>query len=167
MDGEDLGDTAVANVEKILSAMPAKLMGERSFGCKSYARALFYWEQYIRRTRETLKEQEMEQVYMKLQDIYAEIEEPDGLEGISTKLHAMNKDQQLLEHKKAGRWYAVQSWYEHLLKDKPNDSKLQLELLSALKESGQYGEFSMYAIVTPPAKINFQTDFYNHWMAWP
>ena len=138
-DHEGPGDVAVANVEKVLRQLPPKLMGERSVECQSYARALFYWEQHIRRIRDDANEEAKAGYYSQLQTIYAQIDEPDGLEGISTKLHALDLDQQLLEHKKAGRWMAVQSWYEHLLVDKPDDMELQLGLLTSLKQSGQYG----------------------------
>ncbi|KAK6341722.1 serine/threonine-protein kinase M1, variant 2 [Orbilia brochopaga] len=128
-------DASIVRVEAVLAKLPAKLIGERSIQCQSYSRALFYWEQYMRKCRS--KQANMEPLYTQMQSIYAEIDEPDGVEGISTKLSVVNVEQQILEHRKAGRWLAVQSWYEHLLKDKPADVDLQYGLLLSLKESGQ------------------------------
>ncbi|KAF3939572.1 hypothetical protein ABW19_dt0200999 [Dactylella cylindrospora] len=129
-------DPSIVCVEMVLAELPPKLIGERSIQCQSYARALFYWEQYMRRCRS--EKENMEPLYTQMQSIYAEIDEPDGIEGISTRLSVINVEQQILEHRKAGRWLAVQSWYEHLLKDRPSDVDLQYGLLSSLKESGQH-----------------------------
>ncbi|KAK6357828.1 serine/threonine-protein kinase M1 [Orbilia blumenaviensis] len=129
-------DSSIAPVEALLSNLPPKLIGERSIQCQSYSRALFYWEQYMRKCRQ--EQTNMEALYTQMQSIYSEIDEPDGIEGISTKLSVVNIEQQILEHRKAGRWLAVQSWYEHLLKERPTDMDLQYGLLSSLKESGQH-----------------------------
>ncbi|KAL7276740.1 serine/threonine-protein kinase M1 [Rhizina undulata] len=136
-DEDEDEDEAVQRVEALLSVIPPDLMGLRSYECNSYSRALFYWEQHIRQTREKTPEKEMEPLYQRLQHIYTQIDEPDGIEGISTKLHVLDIDQQILEHKKAGRWTAAQNWYELLLSEKPGDVEIQTNLLTCLKESGQ------------------------------
>ncbi|EWC44205.1 hypothetical protein DRE_06950 [Drechslerella stenobrocha 248] len=128
-------DVSIVRVESVLAKLPPKLIGERSIQCQSYSRALFYWEQYMRKCRG--KQSNMESLYTQMQSIYAEIDEPDGIEGISTQLSVVNIEQQILEHRKAGRWLAVQSWHEHLLKERPTDVDLQYGLLLSLKESGQ------------------------------
>ncbi|KAK6532224.1 serine/threonine-protein kinase M1 [Arthrobotrys megalospora] len=136
-DSIDQGpDSSIVPVEALLSKLPPKLIGERSIQCQSYSRALFYWEQYMRKCRS--EQANMEALYTQMQSIYSEIDEPDGIEGISTKLSVVNIEQQILEHRKAGRWLAVQSWYEHLLKERPTEVDLQYGLLSSLKESGQH-----------------------------
>ena len=120
------------------------MIARRAVECKSFSRALFHWEQYIRQQRghcvDAQKIQDLEPLYERLQDIYTQIDEPDGIEGISAHLQVLNIDQQILEHRKAGRWTAVQSWYELLLTEKPHDNDVQLSLLTSLKESGQYGK---------------------------
>jgi hypothetical protein len=50
-------------------------------------------------------------------------------------------DQQILAHRKAGRWTAAQSWYEIKLAENPDNIDTQLNLLTCLKESGQHGEW--------------------------
>ena len=115
-------------------------MSQRAIECKSYSRALFYWEQYIRHTRETkIDGIQDSELLERLQEIYTQIDEPDGIEGISAHLHVLDIEQQILAHRKAGRWTTAQSWYEIQLADKPEDVDVQVNLLTCLKESGQHG----------------------------
>jgi serine/threonine-protein kinase ATR len=60
---------------------------------------------------------------------------------MSTKLQILDPEQQILEHKRAGRWTAAQSWYELSLADEPDNRSLQLELLNCLKSSHRYGAY--------------------------
>ncbi|KAF8469032.1 hypothetical protein BDZ91DRAFT_776018 [Kalaharituber pfeilii] len=138
VDEDEVHDIAVSRVEKLLAAIPPDIMGIRSFECKSYPRALFYWEQHIRQARQKFDDEQMRPLYERLQHIYAQIDEPDGIEGISAQLKIYTIDQQIIEHRNAGRWTAAQSWYEMQLATRPNDVELQANLLSCLKESGQY-----------------------------
>ncbi|PGH17548.1 hypothetical protein AJ79_01148 [Helicocarpus griseus UAMH5409] len=126
-------------VEELLSCIPAEIISKRAVECKSYSRALFHWEQYIQQQKDKKdkKDTSLEKLYSRLQEIYTQIDEPDGIEGISAHLHVLNIDQQILEHRKAGRWVAAQSWYELQLKSKPKDGIVQENLLTCLKESGQ------------------------------
>ena len=141
---EDIeSDIAVSRVEKILAFIPPDVMGTRSFECKSYARALFYWEQHIRQARKVLSDEDMKPLYERLQHIYSQIDEPDCIEGISASLKIYTIEQQITEHRNVGRWAAAQSWYELQLSSKPDDVKLKLDLLSCLRESGQFGRSLM------------------------
>ncbi|KAL8641328.1 MAG: hypothetical protein Q9228_001843 [Teloschistes exilis] len=138
-----IADAQIHKIESVIKAIPAEVISRRAVECRSYARALFYWEQYIRQRR--LKDlngdrtEEMEPLYERLQQIYTQIDEPDGIEGISSHLQVLNIDQQVLEHRKAGRWTAAQSWYELLLDSRPQDTEVQYNLLTCLRESGQHG----------------------------
>ena len=132
----------ISSLEALLSLIPADVISRRAVECKSFSRALFHWEQYMR--QEAQKHSDMdrpfdpEPLFERMQDIYTQIDEPDGIEGISAHLQVLNIDQQILEHRKAGRWSAAQSWYELLLKERPNDLNVQYNLLTSLKESGQH-----------------------------
>ncbi|KAL8939500.1 MAG: hypothetical protein Q9216_003328 [Gyalolechia sp. 2 TL-2023] len=132
----------IHSVESVIETIPADVISRRAVDCKSYARALFYWEQYIRQQRLEAgngdNDEDMEPLYERLQQIYTQIDEPDGIEGISSHLQVLDIDQQILEHRKAGRWTAVQSWYELLLSERPQDADVQYNLLTCLKESGQH-----------------------------
>ncbi|KAG8530063.1 uncharacterized protein KY384_005545 [Bacidia gigantensis] len=132
----------ISSVEAVLGMIPADTISRRAVECESFARALFHWEQYIRQRRQTSidlgKALDLEPYYARLQDIYTQIDEPDGIEGISSHLQVLDVDQQVLEHRKAGRWTAVQSWYELLLTKQPDNLDFQYNLLTSLKESGQH-----------------------------
>jgi serine/threonine-protein kinase ATR len=120
--------------------IPADVIAQRAVECKSYSRALFYWEQHIREVREVTNDAgETNGLLERLQDIYTQIDEPDGIEGISAHLHVLDIDQQILGHRKAGRWTAAQSWYEIKLAEDPDNVDVQVNLLTCLKESGQHG----------------------------
>ncbi|KAN0073288.1 hypothetical protein V8E54_008508 [Elaphomyces granulatus] len=135
-----LYSSQIKNVEQLLSSIPPEIISRRAVECKSFSRALFHWEQYIRQCKArvtTENYRDLEPLYQRLQDIYTQIDEPDGIEGISTYLHVLNIDQQVLEHRKEGRWVAAQSWYELQLDTKKENSEAQSDLLMCLKESGQ------------------------------
>ena len=127
----------IKHVETVLDAVPPDLISRRAIECNSYARALLHWEQYIRQVKDESKDSD--ELFERLQQIYSQIDEPDGIEGISAQLHVLDIDQQILEHRKAGRWTAAQSWYELQLNEQPQDPDLQVNLLTCLRESGQYG----------------------------
>ncbi|KAI9820333.1 MAG: serine/threonine-protein kinase M1 [Pycnora praestabilis] len=138
---QEIDQAQLQSVEQVLALIPAQVISRRAIECQSYARALFHWEQYIRQERrKTIAEGQdhLEPLLERLQDIYTQIDEPDGIEGISAHLHVLNIDQQILEHRKAGRWTAAQSWYEMQLVDRPDDIDIQVNLLTCLKESGQH-----------------------------
>lgn len=132
----------ISLVEHVLSKIPPQVISRRAVECGSYARALFHWEQHMRTMRERPNSRKFaddkEGLYQRLQDIYSQIDEPDGIEGISTYIHVLKPEQQVLEHRRAGRWAAAQSWYELRLKDQPDDLDLHVDLLQCLKHAGQH-----------------------------
>jgi serine/threonine-protein kinase ATR len=132
----------IKSVESLLASIPPEKISKRAVECKSYSRALFHWEQYIRKCKtrvESSEKPETEPLYQRLQDIYSQIDEPDGIEGISSHLSVLDIDQQVLEHRKAGRWATAQSWYELQLEKDPHNVDAQWNLVTCLKESGQQG----------------------------
>ncbi|KAK8195018.1 uncharacterized protein BKA78DRAFT_366770 [Phyllosticta capitalensis] len=140
---DEITETAqVSSIERVLSSIPAEVISRRAVECRSYARALFHWEQYMRQRTElaanSMEAEDQQGLYQHLQYIYAQIDEPDCIEGISAALQILDPEQQVLEHKKAGRWTAVQSWYEMSLAEKPEDPEIQYQLANCLRESGQY-----------------------------
>ncbi|KAH1789861.1 hypothetical protein KXX36_005456 [Aspergillus fumigatus] len=130
----------VKAVETFLGSIPPEVISKRAVECKSFSRALFHWEQYIRRFKSQSDKNDhtsTELLYQHLQVIYSQIDEPDGIEGISSHLHVLNIDQQVLQHRKAGRWVTAQSWYELQVEKEPDNIDAQWNLLTCLRESGQ------------------------------
>jgi|SRR5690242_12391901 len=140
----------ISRVEGIIQLIPAEVISRRAVECGSYARALFHWEQYYRQQQQVKAETnqvfEKDDLLQHLQSIYAQIDEPDSIEGITAHLKVLNPEQQIIEDRKAGRWTAAQSWYEIALAEKPDDVDTQINLLTCLKESGQYGTFVLVCL---------------------
>ncbi|KAI1003089.1 Protein kinase [Podosphaera aphanis] len=132
-------DESVERIQSVMKMISPDIISARAVECKSYSRALFYWEQHIRDIRENDKRPETRTTLLhRLQDIYNQIDEPDGIEGISAYLHVLDIDQQILGHRRSGRWTTAQSWYEIKFAEQPENVDIQLNLLTCLKESGQH-----------------------------
>lgn len=152
-DFDEIRDQAqIDTIERFLASIPAEVIATQAVLCGSYARALFHWEQYIREQRPLIptarppkqfSDDEMQ--YDKLLNIYAQIDEPDGLEGISAHLPLLNEEQQAMQHVKSGRWTAAQAWFESQLADVPQHIELEERLLSCLRETGRYAPLLRYA----------------------
>jgi serine/threonine-protein kinase ATR len=142
---------ASKQIQELLDSIPAELISQRAADCKQYSRALFHLEQHIRTVQETTGKVDLKSNLMrKLQDIYTQIDEPDGLEGLSAHLQVLDINQQILSHRKAGRWAVAQPWYEMRLAEQPDNLDVQLDLLTCLKESGQYGTFCSSCTLRAP-----------------
>lgn len=158
----------ISRVEGVLQIIPAEVISQRAVECGSYARALFHWEQYYRQQQHVKADanqsfSEKDELLQHLQMIYAHIDEPDNIEGISAHLKVLNPEQQIIEDRKAGRWTAAQSWYEISLAEKPNDLDTQINLLTCLKESGQYGQ---HCNVIPCVITDMNTRLYSQLRGW-
>ncbi|KAJ4386405.1 serine/threonine-protein kinase M1 [Gnomoniopsis smithogilvyi] len=127
-------------IQERLDAIPAELLSQRAIECKQFARALFHLEPHILRQKEMLGDEtdSVQQALNSLQHVYTQIDEPDGLEGVSANLKVIDLNQQILSHRKAGRWSRAQTWCEVQLAEDPTNVDVQLDLLTCLKESGQY-----------------------------
>jgi serine/threonine-protein kinase ATR len=139
----------IARVQTLIDSIPAELVSQRAIDCNEFARALFYLDQHAQKLEQQKREPEdRTKLLEKLQEIYANIDEPDGLEGVAAHLHVLDINQQILSHKKAGRWSAAQTWYEMQLAEKPGNIEIQLELLNCLKQSGHHGKLNCYSLIT-------------------
>lgn len=132
----------IASVEDVIGSIPAHVIAQRAIDCGSYARALFHWELFIREQSQQSKEQEQsehDRMYERLHNIYMQIDEPDGLDGLTAHFNLIDGEQQAFQHRRAGRWSAAQSWYEIELAKTPSNTNLQISLLNCFRESGQFG----------------------------
>lgn len=137
----------IKKMQEVLDAIPGDLISQRAIDCKQFSRALFHLEPHIARKGRELPHDgdEAARLLQTLQHVYTQIDEPDGLEGISAQLTVLDLDTQILSHRKAGRWAAAQSWYEIKLSEEPDNIDVQLDLLTCLKESGQHGKSTLQA----------------------
>lgn len=143
------GNTAVhaarfARIQEVLDSIHPELISQRAVYCKQYSLALFHLEPHYRRegSEQKLTEEEHHGLLQSIQDIYAQIDDPDGLEGMIATVANVDINQMILSHRKAGRWEATQTWYEIRLAEDPNNLDVQLDLLTCLKESGQHGKWT-------------------------
>lgn len=127
-------------VEEVLSSLDPELVARRAIDCGQYARALLFLEPHIESRRDQAIGDEATRLMRSVHDIYTQIDDPDGLDGISACMKDLGFKEQALSHRKAGRWTAAQTWYEIQLAESPDDVNLQLDLLTCLEESGQYGK---------------------------
>jgi serine/threonine-protein kinase ATR len=131
---------ALDRMAHLFELIPPDLIAKRSIDCKQYARALQHLEPWIEHmSLDDLAPAQRVWVNDTLLDLYANIDDPDGIEGLSAKT-PLQLPLQILGHKKAGRWTEAQTWYEVQLAADPENLGVQLELLTCLKESGQHGE---------------------------
>ncbi|KAI3397802.1 hypothetical protein diail_10335 [Diaporthe ilicicola] len=130
----------LALIQDRLDSIPPELVSQRAIDCKQYARALFHLEPHILRQQDEHGDsaENIQQALDSLQHVYAHIDEPDGLEGVSANLKVIDLKQQILSHRKAGRWSRAQTWCELQLAEDPHNIDVQVDLLTCLKESGQY-----------------------------
>lgn len=79
-----------------------------------------------------------------VEGIYANIDEPDGLGGITTRFPRPGQLwQQLLQgQKKTGNWDSALTYLETCLASEPDNVDYQLDKLKCLTQSGQYGKHS-------------------------
>lgn len=132
----------VRPVSQLLSSVPQELQALAAQRCKSHARALLNFERRLAdaRKRSALQPKEINQQFELLHEIYAELEEPDGMEGISTQIIEPSTMHRIREHESTGRWTSAQSCWEVELQGEPDNLVNHIGLLRCLRNLGHYGE---------------------------
>lgn len=132
-------DSAVSRVQSTMRTISQELMAIASLKCRAYARSLLNFEQEIRVLRKNGKEDsDLQEHYENMHLIYANLDEPDGMEGISTRIVSSSLEHQIREHESTGRWTSAQSCWEVKIQEKPDDLTLHLGLLRCLRNLGHY-----------------------------
>ncbi len=128
-------------VEGVLSSIETELMANAALQSKAYARSLRNFEQRIVHLRkERRSNSELQTYFERLHQIYAELDEPDGMQGVSTFVISPSLEHQIREHETTGQWTSAQSCWEVRLQQSPEDVNLHLGLLKCLRNLGHYGE---------------------------
>ncbi|GAA5921352.1 hypothetical protein JCM1841_002451 [Sporobolomyces salmonicolor] len=134
-------NAALLSVEGILQDIPHILVGQAALTCKSYARSLLNFESHIvaqRAQKGNDKDKDLQAYYENLHECYADLDEPDGMEGISTKIISPSILHQIREHEMTGRWTSAQSCWEVKLQQKPDEPANHVGLLRCLRNLGHY-----------------------------
>lgn len=128
-------------VEGVLSSIETELMAHAALQSKAYARSLRSFEERIIQLREEKKDTaELQTYFERLHQIYAELDEPDGMEGVSAFVISPSLEHQIREHESTGRWTSAQSCWEVRLQQSPDDPTLHVGLLKCLRNLGHYGK---------------------------
>ncbi|TFK25977.1 atypical/PIKK/ATR protein kinase [Coprinopsis marcescibilis] len=123
-------------LDSILSNLDLNLMAKAAFQCKAFARSLMSFEQQINFLKDHNKDHNLEGYYDTIHEIYAHLDEPDGMEGISTLILSPSLEHQIREHESTGRWTAAQSCWEVHLQHSPDNLEFHQGLLRCLRNLG-------------------------------
>ena len=132
----------IARIESILISVDEDLMARAAFECKAYARALMCYEHQINDILRKSREEDvslMQPLYERLHEIYAHLDEPDGMEGISHRIVSPSLENKIRQHESLGRWTSAQSCWEVYLQQSPDSLESHLGLLRCLRNLGHYG----------------------------
>ncbi|KAG1752448.1 uncharacterized protein EDB91DRAFT_1243215 [Suillus paluster] len=128
-------------VDSVLSSIDHELMAKAALQCRAYARSLMNFERQIVSMRERQPPPpgtDFTPYYERLHEIYAQLDEPDGMEGISTLILSPSLEHQIRQHESTGRWTAAQSCWEVRLQQQPDNLDFHLGLLRCLRNLGHY-----------------------------
>lgn len=133
-------EEAMQRVDSTISSIDPDLLATAALQCKAYARALMTLERLIAMRQEAqASEDQLQPYYDRLHLIYASLEEPDGMEGVSARVTSPSLEYQIREHESIGRWTSAQSCWELKLQQSPDDIDLHLGLLRCLRNLGHHG----------------------------
>lgn len=129
-------------VKTLLASIPQELQAQAALRCRSYARALLNFERRLTDLRQlsSTDPKVLNDQFERLHEIYAEIEEPDGMEGISTQIIDPSTMHRIREHESTGRWTSAQSCWEVELQNSPDNLDYHTGLLKCLRNLGHYGQ---------------------------
>lgn len=127
-------------VESLMTNIDHSLMAQAAFKCKQYARALMSLEQRVQAMRRNanIDEALLQVDYDKMHELYANLDEPDGMNGISSMVLSPTLEHQIREHESTGRWTSAQSCWEVSLQQNPDNLNSQIGLLRCLRNLGHY-----------------------------
>ncbi|KAI0353102.1 hypothetical protein OH77DRAFT_1497585 [Trametes cingulata] len=144
-------------IDSVLENIDQSLMANAAFQCKAYARSLMNLEQQLMacRQRDAKAKREAEQrrdaeavraidsvsyqdQYERLHELYAYLDDPDGMEGVSTMILSPSLEHQIRQHESTGTWTSAQSCWEVRLQYEPDNLEYHLGLLRCLRNLGHY-----------------------------
>lgn len=141
---QEIEDNLV-KVDSVLSNIDHELVAKAAFECNAFARSLMNFERQIQLRQERgvpLDDKELQSYYERLHEIYAHLDEPDGMEGVTIRVLAPSLEHQIRQHQSTGRWTSAQSCWELQLLQTPENIDSHLGFLRCLRNLGHYGTFS-------------------------
>lgn len=130
----------LTRIDSVLSSINQKLVAKAALQCKAYARSLMSFEHQIVKLRiHSPDKSDVQSYYEHLHEIYAHLDEPDGMEGVSTLVLSPSLEHQIRQHESTGRWTSAQSCWEVRLQQDPDNLDYHIGLLRCLRNLGHYG----------------------------
>ncbi|WFD02134.1 non-specific serine/threonine protein kinase [Malassezia obtusa] len=132
---------ALHDVQRAMDTLSPELTAQAALQTHAYPRSLLHFEYRIRALRSggaAPDDATLQPLYETMHEIYAHLDDPDGMEGISTCVLAPSLQHQIREHESTGRWTDAQSCWEVELQQRPDDARLHLGLLRCLRSLGHY-----------------------------
>ncbi|EJD01349.1 uncharacterized protein FOMMEDRAFT_111106 [Fomitiporia mediterranea MF3/22] len=137
--GPSEAELEVTRVDSVLTSIDQDLIAKAAFQCKAYARSLMNFEkQIISLTNSGTSRDDLQAHYDRLHEIYAHLDEPDGMEGIAAYVTLPSIEHQIRQHESTGRWTSAQSCWEVRLQQSPDNLDYHLGLLRCLRNLGHY-----------------------------
>jgi serine/threonine-protein kinase ATR len=133
-------------VEQMFRSLPQDSVANAALNSKSFARALLNYEKILFTLRPRTDLLQLQPYYEKLHHIYAELNEPDGMVGVSASILSPSLQHQIREHEMTGRWTSAQSCWEVQLQLEPDSPESHIGLLRCLRNLGHYGAYFRYAL---------------------
>lgn len=127
-------------VDQLLASIDTELAANAALKSRAFARSLRNFEErvFYLKDHEKRNDTELQTYYESLHEIYASLDDPDGMEGVSASVVSPTLELQIREHESTGRWTSAQSCWEVRLQQQPEDVKLHVGLLRCLKNLGHY-----------------------------
>ncbi len=130
----------ITRVNSLLRSIDEELVAKAAFESKAFARSLMTFENQIRAKKSrNFQDGDLQAYYDRLHQIYAQLDEPDGMEGIASKVLEPSLEHQIRHHESLGHWTSAQSCWEVRLQQSPNELTHHLGLLRCLRSLGHYG----------------------------
>ncbi|KAI0032945.1 hypothetical protein K488DRAFT_78188 [Vararia minispora EC-137] len=136
-----LNDTEerLLKVDSVISSIDQNLVAKAAFECKAYARSLMSFERHVTTLRErSAHQRDLQVCYERIHEIYSNIDEPDGMVGISSIIIQPSLEHQIREHESNGQWTSAQSCWELSLRQSPHNLECHKGLLQCLRHLGHY-----------------------------
>ncbi|WVW85570.1 hypothetical protein I302_107608 [Kwoniella bestiolae CBS 10118] len=126
-------------IEEVLSDIDTELMANAALQSKAYARALrSFEERTVQLQNDKRDNADLQTYFERLHQIYSELDEPDGMEGVSAFVISPSLEHQIREHESTGRWTSAQSCWEVRLQQSPDNVSYHVGLLKCLRNLGHY-----------------------------
>lgn len=130
-------------VERFFDTIGFESAGNAAFACKSYARAIIYFETYSRKHahRDT---RDIKDIYSKLLQVYSAVKEEDYAQGLCKRINDMTLEQEALRYETSKDWSSAQMCFENMMKVNERDLFPHGGIMRCFKNTGQFNIMLAY-----------------------